>query len=87
MKVENFYEQVIEDIDLDKYEEFMRTKEVDQDLRMLVWSEGNKFKEFLLVAGGRDNAIIQVKGNMTFAEAKKISSEARKTIGEYGCKR
>ena len=81
LKVDNFYDMVIKDLDLDRYEEFMRVKESDQDLRMLVRSEGNKFKEFLLIAGGEDNALIQIKGNMTFKEAKKISDNAKKNHG------
>ena len=44
MKVENFYEMVIKDIDLNTYEEFMRVKESDQDLRMLVRTDGNKIQ-------------------------------------------
>jgi len=81
MKVENFYNQVIKDIDLTNYDEFMRVKKSDQDLRMLVRSEGNKFREFLLIAGGNDNALIQIKGNMTYEEAKKFSSDAEKHHG------
>jgi hypothetical protein len=81
MNVVNFYDLVIKDIDLENYEEFMRVKDSDQDLRMLVRSEGNKFKEFLLIAGGEDNAVIQIKGNMTLAEAKKISGDAKKNHG------
>src|SRR5664279_1254298 len=76
--VENFYNLVIKDIDLKNYDEFMRVKKSDQDLRMLVRSEGKTFKEFLLIAGGDDNALIQVKGNMTYEEAKKFSDDARK---------
>jgi hypothetical protein len=81
MKVENFYDKVIKDLNLNDYEEFMRVKESDQDLRMLVRAEGNKFKEFLLIAGGEDNALIQIKGNMTFKEAKKFSDDAKKNHG------
>lgn len=81
MIVDNFYNLVIKDIDLKSYDEFMRVKSYDQDLRMLVRSEGNKFKEFLLIAGGKDNALIQIKGNMTYAEAKKFSKDAEKNNG------
>lgn len=81
LKVENFYNLVIKDIDLKKYDEFMRIKETDQDLRMLVKSEDNKFKEFLLIAGGKDNALIQIKGIMTFDDAKKFSDDAKKNHG------
>ena len=81
MKVDNFYDLVIKDINLKNYDEFMRVKQSDQDLRMLVRSEGNKFKEFLLIAGGKDNAVIQIKGNMTYEEARKFSREAKKNHG------
>jgi hypothetical protein len=81
MKVDNFYDRVIKDINLTDYEEFMRVKESDQDLRMLVRSEGNKFREFLLIAGGEDNALIQIKGSMTFSEAKRFSDNAKKNHG------
>ncbi len=78
MKVDNFYDTIIRDINVSDYEEFMRVKESDQDLRMLVRTEGDKFKEFLLVAGGKDNVLIQIKGNMTLKEAKKFSADMRK---------
>jgi len=78
MKVDNFYDNIIRDINISDYEEFMRVKESDQDLRMLVRTEGDKFKEFLLVAGGKDNVLIQIKGNMTLKEAKKFSADMRK---------
>lgn len=84
MTVDNFYNLVINDIDLKKYDEFMRIKNSDQDLRMLVRSEGDKFKEFLLIAGGEDNALIQIKGNMTFEEVKKLSDDAKKDHGKKG---
>lgn len=82
LEVENFYEKVIRDLDLSKYEEFMTVKEKDQDVRMLVRTEGDSFREFLLITGGDDNAIIQIKGNMSFEEAKRFSENARENPGE-----
>jgi uncharacterized protein DUF4252 len=79
--VENFYNKVIKDINLKNYEEFMRIKESDQDLRMLVRAKGNTFKEFLLVGGGEDNLLIQIKGEMTFKEAKRFSEDVKKDHG------
>lgn len=81
MPVENFYNLVIKDIDLKNYDEFMRVKKSDQDLRMLVRSEGKRFKEFLLIAGGENNALIQIKGNMSYEDAKKFSRDAEKNQG------
>jgi hypothetical protein len=81
MKVENFYDLAMKDIDLNSYDEFMRVSESDQDVRMLVKSEGNKIKEFLMIAGGEDNALIQIKGIMTYEEARNFSADARKNHG------
>jgi hypothetical protein len=82
INVENFYASVIKDINLSLYDEFMRIKKSDQDLRMLVRTDGDIFKEFLLIAGGEDNALIQIKGEMTFKEAKKFSEDAKKDNGQ-----
>lgn len=78
MEVENFLDVVKRDLNDRDYEEFMRIKESDQDLRMLVRAEGRKITEFLLVSGGKENSIIQVKGDMTIKDAKKISENAKK---------
>jgi hypothetical protein len=81
LNVGNFYDMVIKDIDLTAYEEFMRIKDSDDDLRMLVRADGNTFKEFLMISGGNDNAIIQIKGNLTFNDAKKMSEDVKKNNG------
>jgi hypothetical protein len=81
MKVENFYDLFIKDLDLTKYEEFMQVKESDQIVRMLVRTEGKKITEFLLIVGGKDNALIQIKGSMSFEEAKKFAEDTRKNHG------
>jgi hypothetical protein len=77
----NFYDLAIKDVNLSDYEEFMKVRESHQDLRMLVRIEGKVFREFLLIAGGEDNAIIQIKGNMTFNDAKKFSEHSKKEHG------
>jgi hypothetical protein len=83
MKMENFYDQAIKDLNLNDYDEFMRIKESKQDIRMFVRSEGNRLKEFLLISGGEDNALIQIKGDMTYAEARKFSADAKKNHGMH----
>ncbi len=79
--VDNFYDAAIKDIDLSKYEEFMQVMEKDQKLKMLVKVEGNKITEFLLISGGKDNAIIQIKGSMSLDEARKFAEDAKKDHG------
>jgi hypothetical protein len=81
LKVENFYDKVIKDINLSDYEEFMRVKDSENDVRMLVRTEGKRFREFLLIVGGEDNALIQIKGDMSFDEAKKFSEDAKRKHG------
>ena len=82
VKTDNFYKLVIKDLNLDDYDEFMRVKDSNEEMRMLVRSEGNRFKEFLLIAGGETNAIIQIKGNMTYGEAIKFSKDMKKNKGK-----
>ncbi len=79
METDNFYKNIIKEIDRNDYEEFMRVNESHQDMIMLVKSEGRRFREFLLVAGGdKDNVIIQIKGDMTIEEANRFSGEMKK---------
>jgi hypothetical protein len=79
--VENFYEYVMKDLNLNDYEEFMSVKKSDQDLRMLVRADGNVIKEFLLIGGGEDNLIIQIKGKMTYKDAENFSSQVKNDHG------
>jgi hypothetical protein len=81
IKVINFYDLVKKDINTREYEEFMSVKKSDQDLKMLVRSEGKRFREFLLIGGGEDNFIVQVKGDMSLKDAEKFSSDAKKDHG------
>jgi len=78
---ENFYDMVMKDLDLSQYEEFMNVKESNQNVKMLVRADGKVFKEFLLICGGDDNALIQIKGSMSLDEAKKFSGDAKKNHG------
>jgi len=77
----NFYDMVERELDRRNYEEFMRVKQAHQEMVMLVRVEGKKFREFLVVAGGEDNALIQILGNMTVNEAKRFSENIKKDKG------
>lgn len=80
----NFYEMVERELDRKNYEEFMRVKNSDHDVVMLVRADGRGFREFLVIAGddnGEDNVLIQVKGNMTYKEAKEFADRMKKDKG------
>lgn len=79
--VGNFHDIIMRNIDQGNYEEFMRVKDTDQDMRVLVRSNGRRISEFLLVAGGNENAVIQVKGDMSVSDAKKLCDNARRKHG------
>ena len=81
LDVENFFDLVSRETSLKDYEEFMSVKESHQDIKMLVRTEGDRFKEFLLIGGGDDNFVIQIKGDMTYKEARKLSSDIKKDHG------
>jgi len=81
MRIENFYEAVRRDLDSREYEEFMTVKKSDKDLKMLARVDGKIIKELLLIAGGEDNFIIQLKGNISIEEAEDFCSEAQKEKG------
>jgi len=65
MEVDNFYDIVMDEIDKGGYEEMVRVNSSDSDVKIMVKAEGNVFTEFLLVTGGSENAIIQIKGKLT----------------------
>lgn len=65
MDVDNFYDMVMDELDKGGYEEMVRINSSDADVKIMVKAEGDIFTEFLIVAGGDDNAIIQIKGRLT----------------------
>jgi hypothetical protein len=83
---ESFFDIMEKEIDRKNYEEFMKIKSYDHDVLMLVRMEGKTFKEFLIVAGdddGEDNALIQIKGNMTYKEAKDFADNMKEDNGSH----
>ncbi len=74
----NFYELVHRELDRKNYEELMRVKNSDQDLVLLARAVGRSYKELLLVGGGKDNLLIQLKGDMTFREARRFAERMKK---------
>lgn len=78
MNIENFYDLARKELDTREYDEFLSVKESRQDIRMYVKADGRVIHEILLIGGGEDNFIIQLKGNITFKEAEDFSADVRK---------
>jgi hypothetical protein len=77
MNAVNFYDLAKKELDTRNYEEYMSVKKSDQDVKMYVKADGKVISEFLLIGGGEDNFIIQIKGNITYEEAEEMSSDIR----------
>ena len=73
VEVGNFYDYVIDEVNRGGYEEMVTINSEGSDVKIMVRAEGKVFKEFLLIAGGSDNAIIQIKGSLTMKEVKDMA--------------
>ncbi len=73
MNVENFYDAVIDEVNRGGYEEMVTINSKGSDVKIMVKADGKMFKEFLLIAGGDDNALIQIKGNLSMKDVKEMS--------------
>ena len=73
MEVESFYNMVIDEVDKGGYEEMVTVNSSDADVKVLVKIKENIYREFLVIAGGDENAIIQIKGSMSLNDVKDMS--------------
>jgi hypothetical protein len=78
---ENFYDLVIDEVNRGDYEELMTINSSDADVKILVRTDGKVFKEFLLIAGGDDNALIQIKGNLSYDDVKDMGESVKQGKG------
>lgn len=60
----NFYDELENEINAQDFKELMVVKEKDQDVKILVKENNGLINEFLLIAGGNDNALIHITGNI-----------------------
>lgn len=70
-----FYQNILKQLDSSNYEEFMDIQSSGTRAKILVRLEGNVFTEFLMVVGGDDNALIQIKGKMTESDIKRMAED------------
>ena len=69
----NFYEEVMESLPKNEYEELMTVKEKDQDVIFLVKEKNGIISELLLLVGGEDNALISIVGDIDINQIHKLS--------------
>jgi nicotinic acid phosphoribosyltransferase len=71
----NFFDDLAVQIPFDEYKELLVVKEKEQDVQMLVKETDGIISEFLLLAGGKDNAVISIRGNIDLKSLGSLSDE------------
>jgi hypothetical protein len=69
----NFYTEMMKDLPVKDYKELMVIKEKGQDVKFLVKDNLGKINELLLIAGGKENALICIQGNIDLKSISKLS--------------
>ncbi|HEX3007790.1 MAG TPA: DUF4252 domain-containing protein, partial [Bacteroidales bacterium] len=69
----NFYTEIMKDLPVREYKELMVIKEKGQDVKFLVKDANGKITELLLIAGGKENALICIQGNIDLKSLAQLS--------------
>jgi hypothetical protein len=71
----NFYDEVMKDLPVKKYNELMRVNSADQQVLILADESNGIIKELLLLVGGKtDNALIYIEGNLDMKQLASLSN-------------
>ncbi len=80
----NFYEEIMNELPIEEYEELLVVKEKDQDVKFLAKEKNGIITELLLVVGGKDNnALICITGNINLKHISKLASSMEGTGMEH----
>ncbi len=70
---EDFLSEIRGVIRRGRYEELVTVKDPDTDLRIMVKSSGDAIREVLVVASGKNEAVIQISGHLTREDVERLS--------------
>jgi hypothetical protein len=73
----NFYTEIMRDLPVKDYKELMIIKEKGLDVKFLVKDLNGKISELLLVAGGKENTLISIQGNIDLKSIAKLSKSMK----------
>ena len=80
----NFYEEIMDELPIDEYDELLVVKEKDQDVMFLSKEKNGIIVELLLVVGGKDdNALISITGNIDLKHISRLASSMKGTGMEH----
>lgn len=69
----NFYSELRNDIKRGGYEEMVTVKDSDDDVLILVKTQGERISELLLIASGKNQTVIQIKGSLRESDIPHLS--------------
>ncbi len=70
----NFYEEIIDELPVDEYQELMVIKEKDQNVQFLIREKEGRVSELLLIVGGpEDNVLMSIQGNIDLENIANLS--------------
>lgn len=64
----SLYNDAMRHLDKNKYEELVRVNDDKGDVHVLVNQEGDIFKEILIIVGGDEDVVVQIKGKIPIDE-------------------
>lgn len=70
----DFYKLVYDKLDKSIYKELMTVKQSDQKVNMLVKENNGIISEFLMIVAGKDNVLINIKGNIKLSELSEMAN-------------
>lgn len=73
-QVIDFYKELLPSVPKNEYTELVHVRNVDQNVVMLVKQKADVIQDFLMIVGGKDNALISIQGNLDLNEIRKLSS-------------
>ncbi len=80
----NFYEEIMDELPIEEYDELLVVKEKDQDIKFLSKEKNGIITELLLIVGGKDNnALISITGNIDLKHISKLASSMNGTGMEH----
>jgi hypothetical protein len=80
----NFYKEIVPDLNRKGYEELMKVKNKKENFIILFKEENNRVTEIICVSGGKDNALIYLKGSIPVSQLQDVSDAVTTSEKSFG---
>ena len=80
----NFYDEVLQDLMVERYQELMKVNSSDQQVLFLADEVNGKIRELLMLVGGDgDNALICIRGDLDLKQLSSLSGIDAPGMGHF----